>query len=164
MLDYCCYGAMVARWYIGQQATAAVGLKANLDSQWGDADDNAAMIVRFPQAMALLEGSWTTFDHGVSGGPIVLGTTGTLLMDYASDKVQLLRGHGNNEEFACPPLPIGREDVAGEFVHHLETGEPLHQTLEMLFNLDAMAILDAGVRSTASGKLEAVDSSAWCIG
>jgi len=164
MLDYCCYGAMVARWYIGQQATAAIGLKANLDSQWGDADDNAAMIVRFPQAMALFEGSWTTLDHGVSGGPIVLGTTGTLVMDYASDKVKLLRGHGHDEEFECPPLPRGREDVAREFVHHLETGEPLHQTLEMMFNLEAMAILDAGVRSADSGKLETVDNAAWRIG
>ena len=29
--------------------------------------------IRFPGAMALFEGSWTTLDHGVPGGPIVLG-------------------------------------------------------------------------------------------
>ena len=162
MLDYCCYGAMVARWYIGEQATAAIGLRANLDSQWGDADDNGAMIVRFPQAMALFEGSWTQWDLGVTGGPIVLGTSGTLVMDY--EKVILTRGHGHVEEIECPPLPSGREDVASEFIHHLETGEPLHQTLEMMFNLEAMAILDAGVRSAQSGKLETVDSPAWRIG
>ena len=115
MLDFCCYGAMVSKWYIGQQATAAIGFKANLDSQWGDAEDNAAIIVRFPQAMALLEGSWTTYDHGVSGGPIVLGATGTLVMG-ASEKVRLGRGNGHDEEFDCPPLPKGREDVAGRTV------------------------------------------------
>jgi predicted dehydrogenase len=164
MLDFCCYGAMISKWYIGQQATAAMGLKANLASQWGDAEDNAAIIVRYPQAMALLEGSWTTVDHGVSGGPIVMGTTGTLIMEHDSDKVRLARGNGHYEEIECPPLPKGREDVAGEFVHHLETGEPLHPTLEMMFNLEAMAILDAGVRSAASGKLETVDSPAWRIG
>jgi hypothetical protein len=54
--------------------------------------------------------------------------------------------------------------VAGEFIHHLETGEPLHPTLEMMFNLEAMAILDAGMRSTASGKLELVDNATWQIG
>jgi predicted dehydrogenase len=163
MLDFCCYGAMVARWYIGEQASAAMGMKANLDSQWGDADDNAAMLVRFPKAMALFEGSWTTLDHGVSVGPIVMGTTGTLVMD-GSDTVRLARGHGQDEVYECPPLPANRADVASEFVHHLETGEPLHQTLEMMFNLEAMAILDAGVRSAASGRLEAVNSAAWCIG
>lgn len=164
MLDYCCYGAMVARWYIGEQATAAIGMKANLDSQWGDAEDNAAMLVRFPQAMALFEGSWTTIDHGVSGGPIVLGTKGTLLMGHGSEKVRLALGDGRFEEIACPPLPEGRTNVAEEFIHHLNTGDRLHPTLEMMFNLEAMAILDAGIRSAATGKMEMVDSPAWSIG
>jgi hypothetical protein len=34
----------------------------------------------------------------------------------------------------------------------------------MIFNLEAMAILDAGVRSAASDKLETVDNATWCIG
>jgi predicted dehydrogenase len=163
MLDYCCYGAMVSRWLIGEQATAAFGMKANLDSQWGDAEDNAAMLVRFPGAMSLLEGSWTTLDHGVAGGPIVLGTTGTLVMDY-SEQVCLKRGHGQVECIDCDPLPAGRQDVAQEFIHHLETGDPLHKTLEMLFNLEAMAILDAGIQSASSGKVELIDNAAWRIG
>ena len=166
MLDYCCYGAMIARWYIGEQAVAAIGMKANLDSQWGDADDNAAMLVRFPNAMALLEGSWTTLDHGVPTGPIVYGTMGTLVADYKDGKpiVRLERGHNQTEIHDGEPLPEGREGVAGEFIHHLETGEPLHPTLEMMFNLEAMAILDAGVRSASSGRLELVDNAVWQIG
>ncbi|TFG68470.1 MAG: Gfo/Idh/MocA family oxidoreductase, partial [Anaerolineales bacterium] len=43
MLDYCCYGAMLSRWVIGEQAVAALGMKANLASQWGDAEDNGVM-------------------------------------------------------------------------------------------------------------------------
>ena len=166
MLDYCCYGAMIARWYIGEQAVAAIGMKANLDSQWGDADDNAAMLVRFPNAMALLEGSWTTLDHGVPTGPIVYGTMGTLVADYKDGKpiVRLERGHDQTEIHDGEPLPEGREGVAGEFIHHLETGEPLHPTLEMMFNLEAMAILDSGVRSASSGRLELVDNAVWQIG
>ena len=108
MLDYCCYGAMISRWYIGEEAVAATGLRANLDSQWGDADDNGAMIVRFPSAMALLEGSWTTWDHGVTGGPIVYGTKGVLLMDYTDTRVRLGRGHGDTVYYECEPLPAGR--------------------------------------------------------
>ena len=166
MLDYCCYGAMVSRWYIGEQAVAALGMRANLDSQWGDADDNAAVLVRFPGAMALLEGSWTTFDHGVPTGPIVYGTTGTLVVEQRDGKpiVRLERGHGQTTIYETEPLPAGRQNVAGEYVHHLDTGEPLHPTLEMMFNLEAMAILDAAVRSAASGKLELVDNAAWRIG
>lgn len=166
MLDYCCYGSMIARWFIGEQAVAAIGMRANLDSQWGDADDNGAMIVRFPSAMALFEGSWTTWDHGVPTGPVVYGTTGTLVAESREGKpvVRLERGHGQTTIYESEPLPAGRQQVPGEFIHHLETGEPLHPTLDMMFNLEVMAILDAGVRSASSGELETVDNAAWQIG
>ena len=62
------------------------------------------------------------------------------------------------------PLPEGRQTLGEEVVHHLETGEPLHHTLDMPFNLEAMAILDAGIRSAASGKVELVNDATWCIG
>jgi len=162
MLDFCCYGAMVSRWYIGEPAVAAMGMKANLNSQWGDADDNGAILVRFPSAMGLLEGTWTTSHHGVPGGPIIYGTTGTLVVEGRG--VRLEPGHGGATIYDCEPLPEGRQQVPGEFIHHLETGEPLHPTLEMMFNLEVMAILDAGVSSAESGKLEMVDGTVWQIG
>jgi predicted dehydrogenase len=164
MLDYCCYGAMYSHWYIGEQAVAVVGLKANLNSPWGEAEDNAAMLVRFPSAMALVEGSWTTWHQGVSAGLIVYGTDGTLVMDYEGDKVRLERGHGDSTLVDCPPLPAEHNNIAKEFIYHLETGQPVHPTLDMLFNLKAMAILDAGVRSAASGKQELVNNEVWQIG
>ena len=111
MLDYCCYGSLVARWLVGEPATAVMAMRANLNSQWGDAEDNAAMIVRFPQAMALCEASWTTLDHGVSPGPIVYGTEGTLVVDKETGdqapKVRVERGAGRTEYFDCEPLPRG---------------------------------------------------------
>jgi predicted dehydrogenase len=166
MLDYCCYGSMVARWYIGQPGTAALGLKANLDSPWGDAEDNAVMLARFPQAIGLFEASWSTLDHGVSTGPIVFGTTGTLVVNRqdGSEVVRLERGGGQTTVYEGDPLPAGRNGLPFEMIHHLETGEPLHPTLDPEVNLEAMAILDAGIRSAASGHLELVDSTAWTIG
>jgi predicted dehydrogenase len=166
MLDYCCYGAMLSRWYVGEPALAALGMRANLDSPWGDADDNGMILVRFPAAMALLEGSWTTRHHGVPTGPIVYGSEGALVVEERGGVpcVRLEYGGGHTTVHEAPPLPEGRENVAQEYIHHLETGEPLHITLETGFNLQAMAILDAGVRSTMTGKLETVDSAAWRIG
>jgi glucose-fructose oxidoreductase len=166
MLDYCCYGAMISRWYVGEQAQAALGMKANLNSHWGNADDNAAMLVRFPETMALLEGSWTTWDHGVPTGPIIYGTRGTLVVEDKGDKsrVRLEQGHGDTTIYEAEPLPQGRDTIATEFIHHLETGDALHPTLEMDFNLEVMAILDAGVRSATSGQLETVDNATWCMG
>ena len=165
MLDFCCYGAMIARWLVGEPAVAAVGMRANLSSPFGDADDNGAMIVRFPQAMGLFEGTWTTHDHGVGGGPIIYGTDGTLVMEDQEGKpVVRQAGGGKVKVHKCKPLPKGRHDIAHEYVHHLATGGPVHPTLGIPVNLDAMAILDAGLRAADSGRLEPVQNARWCIG
>jgi predicted dehydrogenase len=165
MLDFCCYGALVARWYIDRPAVAAVGMRANLNSQWSDADDNGAILVRFPKAMALLEGSWTTLDHGVPTGPIVYGTTGTLVLDRgAPETIRLERGGGQTMTFEPPPLPDGQSNIAQALIHHLETGEPLHPTLQVGLNIEVTAILDAARRSAESAQVELVDNTTWRIG
>lgn len=175
LLDYCCYGACLARWFIGEPAVAALGLKANLTSHYGDAEDNAIITVRFPKALAILEGSWTTWNVGLPTGPIVYGAKGTLVVSrkledgqsmpvveiYTSRSYSLIPP---DEIVEGDPLPEGRTNIAEEFIHHLETGEPPHPTLEMGQNLESMAILDAGIRSAASGKLELVNDAIWCIG
>lgn len=173
LLDYCCYGACLSRWLIGEQAVAAQGIQANLTSHYGSAEDNAVITVRFPHALAVLEGTWTTFSAGVPTGPIVYGTKGTLVATYMRSgehlrgvvQVFTTRSHGEIQPDRIvegDPLPKGRETAAQEFVYHLETGEPLHPTLDMDFNLEAMAILDAGIRSAASGKIELVNDATWC--
>lgn len=177
LLDYCCYGACLARWFLGEPAVAASGMKANLASHYGNAEDNAIITVRFPKALAILEASWTTWHVGVPTGPIAYGTHGALVVDRQADpdggparqvvKVYTSRGYDPakpDQIVAGDPLPQGRATLAEEFIYHLETGKSLHPTLDMMFNLEAMAILDAGIRSAASGKLETVDNAVWCIG
>ncbi len=167
LLDYCCYGACLSRWYVGQPAVAAFGIQANFNSQYGDADDNAVITVRFPRALAILEATWSCVDHGVPTGPILYGNTGTMVVErHGSEQaVKLIQGKGAEPRCVVgDPLPAGRATLAQEIVHHLETGEPIHPTMEARFNLDAQAILDAGIRSARSGKLEPVNDPYWCIG
>ncbi len=165
LIDFCCYGAMLSRWLIGVQALDAVAVKANLDSHWGEADDNAVMITRFPSAIGLYEGTWTTRHHGVPTGPIVYGTEGTLVVERR-DQGQAIRlecGAGRTEWIDAEPLPEGRRTIAEEFIHHLDTGDPLNPLLDIPLNLEALAILDAGVRSAASGRSERVRNRSWPV-
>jgi predicted dehydrogenase len=156
LLDYCCYGACLARWFIGEPARAAVGYTANLASPYGDAEDNAVITVRFSSALALLEATWSCVDHGMPTGPILYGDAGTMTLD--SGGVRLIQGKGAEPRLVPgDPLPAGRANLAEEFIHHLATGEPLHETLRPDFNLEAQAILEAGIRSAESGRLEAVE-------
>ena len=165
LLDYCSYGACLSRWFLGEPAQAAQGMMANLDSHYGDADDNAVITVRFPSALAILEGTWTTVNTGVPNGPIFYGSEGTAVINGGS-RLEVYKERHSEEPsavFEDLSLPEGREDLASEFIHHLETGHPLHPTLDLRINLDAMAILDAGKRSAASGKLESVDNENWAV-
>jgi hypothetical protein len=115
----------------------------------------------------LIEGSWTTLDHGVPTGPIIYGTEGTMVVDaYSNDEnaIRVERGGGQTTYYSSDPLPAGRDNVARELIHHLDTGDALHDTLQVPINLEAMAILDAGVRSANSQRLELVDNGTWRIG
>ncbi|GIX06471.1 MAG: glucose-fructose oxidoreductase [Candidatus Poribacteria bacterium] len=160
LLDYCCYGANLSRWVLGEPAQAVLGLRGNFASHFADADDNAALLVRYPSAMAILEATWSCVNHGVSALAVIYGTEGTIALERRGG-VRLFQDGGEGELHEPEPLPEGRRNVAEEFIHHLETGEPVHETLRPEINLDAMAILDAGIRSARSGHLEPVRSWIW---
>ncbi len=157
LLDYCCYGACLVSWFLDAPPLSVQSMTANLMSGYGNAEDNAAMLLRFPAAMAILEASWTTFHGGVANGPVIFGTHGTIVVDGTDILVYRERGvatpslieHG-------APLLAGRTGIGEEFLHHLETGEPLHPTLALPINLAAVAILDAGITSAETGAATAV--------
>jgi glucose-fructose oxidoreductase len=168
LLDYCCYGACLSRWYIDQDPVSAFGIKVNVASPYGDAEDNAVIAVQFPRALAVLEATWTTWHTAVPQGPYIYGTRGTLVLDQVpkpgTDKpapavkvytTRAYHGEPDRIEFG-EPLPAGRASPAEEFLHHLDTGEPLHPTLQVEHNLAVMAILDAGIRSAATGARQPV--------
>ena len=164
LLDYCCYGACLSRWFLGKSAEAARGIKANLQSHYGDAEDNAVITVRFPDAIAILEGTWTTYNTGIPGGPIIYGNQGTIVIN--DGKVELYKERKSDEptSILTGELPENRNNPAKEFIYHLQTGDELHPTLDLPINIDAMAILDAGSQSAESGKEEIVDNINWNIG
>ncbi len=152
LLDYCCYGACVAAWLMPAPPLSAQGLTANLFSGYGDAEDNAVILLRFPKAIAILEASWTTVHNGVPHGPILYGTNGTIVVDGSRLLVYREKGAtAPNAVETGDPLPAGRATIAEEVLHHLETGDPLHPTLANPVNLAAMAILDAAIVSAQKG-------------
>lgn len=165
LLDYCCYGACVSTWFLNQPALSAQAMMANLRSPWGDADDNAVILTRFADAMALLEASWTTYHTGNRSGVTVYGSAGTMVLEFG--KANIFKDRKSSEPSDVvegDPVPEERNDLARELIHHLETGDPLHPTLDVPVNIRAMAILDAGIRSARSGKEELVHDEKSCIG
>jgi len=161
MIDFCSYGVLLARWLLEEQPTSVLGMRANLDSPWSDADDNGAIIAHYGSALGVFEGTWTTRDLGKPWGPVLFGSKGTLLVEEAeTSRIRFRPGGGEEQVYEPDPLPEERASVAEEFIRSLETGAPLHPTLDMHVNLDVTAVLDAGVRSAESGRGEKVEKRA----
>lgn len=155
--DYCGYGCMLSTWLIGEKALGAQGMKANLNSPFALADDNGVVVARFPTAIATIEGTWSAMNGGAHLPQIIYGSEGTLVIgDAYIDVFRSRFGQDPDERHEVRPLPEHRDNLAKEMIHCIETGEALHPTLDVPLNLDAMALLDAGLRSAASGKYEIV--------
>ena len=163
MADYCCYGCLVARWFAGEQAVAASGMRINSGMPLGDAEDNAVMVARFTNMYAVIEGSWTTFHHTFKS-PIVYGDAGSIVVDYTNGQITLYRAGETPEEIKGEAAPPNLQTPAAAYIHHMDTGEPLHELLCAELNLDAHSMLDAGIRSASSGKVELVNNIKWQIG
>ena len=134
---------------------SAYGLRANFNSPFGDAEDYGTITAKFDNAVALIEGSWTTVNQGVAAGPVVFGLNGTLVTNGNTVSIYDKRHESTpSAVYQADPLPEDRDSIAKEFWSHLEKGTPLHPTLDLEVNLNAMQILDAGYRSSISGKLE----------
>lgn len=158
-MDYLGYGCILSRWFLGKKAIAAFAEARNFTSEYSDVDDHSTLILRFEDTQALIEGTWSTFSAGgLPNGPIIYGTEGTLVVDRMNNTISLYSERGTSKPtrvFEPDPLPEGREDLPGEFLHALETGE-MHPTLSPELNLEATAAVDAALRSIASGKMEIV--------
>ncbi|MBR4867286.1 MAG: Gfo/Idh/MocA family oxidoreductase [Clostridia bacterium] len=158
MLDLCCYGCLFSQWFIGGRAKEVTAMKSNLTSPWGDVEDNATLIARFDGAICNIEGTWTTPQPLAQAGPIVYGEYGSLTCRKTPEGVvvRYTSPYGEEEEFPIEPFADGMHDVAEAFVNSMDTGIPPHETLTLPMNLAAMEILDAGIRSAESGKVEAL--------
>lgn len=163
LLDYCCYGANLASWFLDEAPVSAYGLKGNFMSPFGDVDDYATITVRYPSTVAILEGSWVTKSTGIPHGPIIYGTEGTIVVGFDGTVEVFKTRHHEAPDAIYEGLELeeGRRTLGQEVLHHLETGEPIHPTLDFELNMRAMGILDAGIRSAASGQMELVDTDVY---
>ncbi|MBO4407600.1 MAG: Gfo/Idh/MocA family oxidoreductase [Clostridia bacterium] len=158
--DYACYGCTLSTWIFGKRAERVAGVRKNFLLPFSDVEDYTAYTLDFGDGVGLIEGSWSTLNNGeVPTGPVVYGSEGVIVADRYHSEVKVYRrfSHQNTEPdeiFRTPPWNATTDDVAKHLYRHLTAGEPLYELLTPAFNLDALAALDAGIRSSASGRFE----------
>ena len=149
-MDYCCYGAVLARTLLGQP-DSVTGVKLRALKRDLDSDDNAMLILRYPNALATTEGSWTQIGKMTAYTTVLYGSSGTLLLEPRHGG-KLFKATGEDpegSEISVPDLPPHRVDSGAHFLHLLEHPEATcHPLCDPLHGRDAQAILDAGLRAT----------------
>jgi predicted dehydrogenase len=155
LLDFCCYGACESLWYVGEPAQRVLAMADRLVYEFGDTEDNAIVLVRYPSALAIFEATWT--QHGSPGpnGPIIWGTEATAYVS-GKDCITILRD-GDETVVEAKEPPIEQSGPA-HFVACLREERELHEVVGLANNLRVMEILDAALKSARDG--HAIDLSA----
>ncbi len=151
-MDYCCYGAVLARALLGLP-TQVSGVAQRFVKQDIDVEDNGLLVMLYPHALAISEGSWTQIGNLSAYTTFIYGTTGTLLVEpRATGRLLLATAeHPDGQLVEVPDLPTHRRSATAAFVHHIRTGEALLPLCDMEIGRDTQQILEAGLDAARSG-------------
>ena len=163
VLDFCCYGCMLSNWIIRGNAKSVTAVGVNVATDFADICDNGIAIVKYPGAVAVLEGTWTTPSRAIPSGPVLYGDTGVIYCEREENEVRVKAFDIYGKDISVPETEVPKhlKNIAAEYVYHKRTGERVHETLSFDFNMSTMAILDAAVRSVGSHKEEIVGDVVW---
>ena len=158
-LDICCYGCFFSKWLLGDGEKSVIADGENLNTPFGDTDDNFAAIIKYSGKMSVIEGTWTTPRAVIPSGPMVVCTDGVIVCTGGAENhpdVKAYDIYGNEVEI--PDIDIGEEytDMPSMYAKHIKTGKPVHYMLTLEKNIEVMAMLDATVKSSESGKEEKI--------
>jgi predicted dehydrogenase len=145
LVDYCGYGANLAAVLLGEPRSVT-GFTATLTRRDFPVEDNATLIVRYPDAMATLEGSWSQIGSFTTYVTVLHGTSGSLLVEpYAAGRLlHATVDHPDGVPLDIPALPPEDAEPVAHFVSCLREGRPFHPLCDAVHGWQAQRILEAG--------------------
>jgi len=152
-MDYCGYGASLSRWLLGypSRVQASAG---RLTKDYIDVDDAAILLLRYPRAFSVIEGTWGMVGRKPGPGPIIWGTEGTLLVSGSGREsvVELCdRQNPEGRTLTPPPLPEGERNGPEYFLRCITENRPVEGQCDPVISRDAQEILEAGLESIRTG-------------
>lgn len=160
LVDYCGYGGILARTVLGRPASVTA-VAAHLRKAGLESEDNAVVVLRYPRALALLEGSWTQIGAEPAVALTVFGDTGTLIVHQprlvregatvGPGRVQVATSRAT-EMVKPPAMPAHERDGVTYFLSRLRDGRPIEGLCTPEVGRDVQEILMAALRSSAAGQ------------
>ena len=151
LIDYCCYGAVLSRVLLGRphSVTAVTG---NLVKPGLDAEDNAVLLLQYPEALCMAEASWTQIGKLTSYVTVLHGTEGTIVVEPEQGRLLLAtekKPEGN--EVPVPESAAHLQNPTAHFLWGIENDEAFQSLCRPGNNVDVQEILQAGIKAATSG-------------
>lgn len=148
LMDYCCYGAVLASVLLGKPEKVtgvkiSTGLKPDLSLE-----DNAILVLSYPNALATTEASWTQIGKLTSYGTTLYGSAGTVHIEPGDDGRIL---HATEEQpegvaVSVPPQPDHLQNASTHFLAAVEDSSlEIHPLCDAFHGLQAQWILEEGI-------------------
>jgi predicted dehydrogenase len=152
MLDYACYGTLLATWIFGHQAKSVKAISKQFDTEFCDVEDFSAMMLDFGEGVGLLEGSWSSYNPAeIPSGPVIYGSDGVIVCDRHSTKVKIYHGKTHNHKEPTQVIDVEnifvKENVAHQIINYFDNVAQLHETIDMPLNLQVMYALSVGIEN-----------------
>jgi predicted dehydrogenase len=155
IMDFGCYGADIMTWLMkGQKPISVTAIaQTNKPDIYPKVDDEATIIVQYAKAQGIFQASWNwPFDRKDTE---IYGTNGYVFANRLNEmKVRIGdRNASNEEKLSINPLKSPNNDAFSYFAAVIKGTINSDKDLGSLkINMVAMAILDAAVKSSKSGK------------
>ena len=152
LMDYCCYGAALARYLLGMPSRV-MGMAGHLLKDYVTVDDNAVIMMQWPRAMAVSEASWTQIGHLTSYQAVIYGSEGTIVIEPGVNGRVLLatREHEEGVEVDVPASPPHMTNASAYFLHCIANDLLIEGLCAAEVGRDAQEILEAGLISALDG-------------
>ena len=156
-IDFCSYGAAMARWFLGQPSSV-LAHGGRYAKEFFTVEDNGIMILGYPRAQAVIEGSWTQPAVPVRQPTMIYGTDGAIALTGA-DEVQLANRGQSGEQVSTETTTVGGEELPAHFrsgpdyfTYCLLHDLPFEGMVSARMSRDAQEILEAGMLSMKTGR------------
>lgn len=146
--DFGSYGAAVARWLFGMPESVYC-VRHNTTKDYEVCDDHAIIVLKYPKLDVVLEATWATRVWDDGPNPVVFGKEGTLAV-YGSE----LKLHAPGETSTLELPPMKTRNPISYFLDCIATGKTPEGIGDPVISADGCRILDAAIKSSASGCAE----------
>lgn len=150
LMDYCCYGAVLCEVLLGSpDSVSGVGLSTGLKPDLS-LEDNAVLILKYPNALGLTEASWTQIGKITSYNTTLYGSEGTLHVE-PDHGGKLWKATLDNEQgwvVDLPQSPDHLETASRHFISAIENPDlAIHPLCDAENACKAQTVLQRGIES-----------------